>query len=424
MMKRTLLRVCAALACATLTACSPEAAPDAAADVKLPIEPQVAPRREHVREDIYHYWFDLPVGKTANARVRIHRVVRERSPYQPYPTRRAILLLHGDFATFVTNFAPSLGMPPSPAPGLAPYLVEHGVDVWGADRRWTLPGTADDTSDFGEMGLAQELGDISTALAAARATRAVTDGDPGRITLGGFSHGAQLAYAYAAADGRHLSALAPLDSYYDIAPADANLRAQACANEAFEQDAVESGITDSDNGFFVLLGTLARSAPSDPSPLLPPLSNREALLFTVGQTYQFAPFTPRYHLNAPRLDRAGTVSGLRESSEASVAAWFAGAPPHQSMREAAELDEIWCGSGARPELSRVQVPVFYLGAAGGFGDYGLYSTTRVASKDVRTHVVRRFDPARIAEDFGHGDLLYAEDAPRLAWEPLLRWLLR
>ncbi|MFP2927472.1 hypothetical protein ACLESO_20200 [Pyxidicoccus sp. 3LG] len=155
--------------------------------------------------DVYHYQFDLRVGSTPNAVVRVHRVVRERSPWRPRPTAHAMMLLHGDFANFVTNFVPALGSPASSAPGLAPYLASQGIDAWGVDRRWTLPSAEGDISDLGEMGVDQELGDIAVALAFARATRGLTDRDAGRIVLGGFSHGGELAYAYAAADGRHVS---------------------------------------------------------------------------------------------------------------------------------------------------------------------------------------------------------------------------
>jgi len=381
--------------------------------------------REHVTGDIYHYQFEIRVGSTPNARLRIHRVVRELSPWRPRPTAHAVMLLHGDFANFVTNFVPTLGNPASSASGLAPYLVSRGVDTWGLDRRWTIPTADGDISDMGEMGVTQELKDIATALAFARLTRTVTDGDAGRIVLGGFSHGGELTYAYAAADGRHLSALAVLDIYYDIAPEDADLQAFACANAAAERDALAQGVTDSDNSFFIAVGQADRSAPDDPSDLFgPPFTNRGALFWTVGLTYLFAPYTPFYHLSSPVLDADGNVIALRESSEDAVSAWFAGSPPHQSMREAADLDGIWCADSPRPELANIRIPLFYLGAGGGFGDHGLYSTTQVSSRDVTTRVIHRFGPARVAEDFGHGDLLFAADAQRLAWKPLADWLLR
>lgn len=380
--------------------------------------------REHVTADIYHYQFDIRVGSTPNARVRIHRVVREIAPWRPRRTSHAVMLLHGDFANFVTNFVPTRGHPASSASGLAPYLVARGIDTWGVDRRWTLPGADGDISDLGEMGVSQELGDISVALAFARATRGLTDGDAGRIVLGGFSHGAQLAYAYAAADGRHVSALAALDIYYDIAPEDADLRALACANASAGRDALAQGVTDSSNSLFITAGELARSTPDEISPLFPSYTNRGVLLTLAGLTWWLAPYTPVYHLSAPLLDAEGNVSELHESSEDVVSAWFASAPPHQSMRETVELDEIWCGTSPRPSLANIRVPLFYLGAAGGFGDHGLYSTTQVSSSDVTTLVVRRFGPERVAEDFGHGDLLFAADAPTLAWKPLATWLLR
>jgi len=382
-----------------------------------------AVQREQVSGDIYHYTFDIRVGSAPNARLRIHRVVRERAPGLPRPSSHAILLLHGDFATFVTNFLPGKGTPASSAPGLAPYLAAAGVDTWGLDRRWTLPGTNDDVSDFGDMGVDQELGDVAAALAFARATRLVTDGDGGRITLGGFSHGAELTYAYAAGDGRHVSAIAPIDIYYDLAPADAALRDFACANAATESAALAAGQTDQKNQFFIDLGVADRQDPDGDSQYFP-TSNRGALFWFLGLTYQFAPYTPLYHLAAPVLDSAGNAVGLSATSEDAASAWLAGAPPHSSMREQAELDAIWCGQTPRAPLANIRVPLYYLGAAGAFGAHGLYSTTQVSSTDVTTHVVQRLGDARQGEDVGHGDLLYGKDADKLAWKGLAGWLLR
>src|SRR5512139_1519231 len=129
--------------------------------------------REHVTADIYHYELILPVGDAPNAALRIHRVVREVAPYVPRHTKDAVMMLHGDFSTFVTNFVPVLGEPASPVAGLAPYLAAQDLDVWGVDRRWTLPGATDDVSDFATMGLAQEIDDTRTALAFARSVRAL-----------------------------------------------------------------------------------------------------------------------------------------------------------------------------------------------------------------------------------------------------------
>jgi len=68
------------------------------------------------------------------------------------------------------------------------------------------------------------------------------------------------------------------------------------------------------------------------------------------------------------------------------------------------------------------VPVLYVGAGGGFGDFGLYTTTLLGSTDVQTHIVQlQPDPARLF-DFGHADLFNATDAPSLVWQPILDWL--
>jgi hypothetical protein len=389
--------------------------------------------RQPLGGGLAHYRVRLRVGDGPNAELALHRVVAERAPWRPRAVPKAVMLLHGDFSSFASNFLPAVASPPSDAPGLARYLAGRGLDVWGVDRRWTqAPADGADLSDFADMGLAQELADIDTALTAARALRLADGSGGGRMALAGFSRGGQLAYLFASQDAarpawrRQIKALVPIDVYAEIAPLDEDLRLTACASRDFERQLLSDGVVDSENSFIIGVGQLALTDPDGASPYFPDATNRQALLTSVAQTYLFVPFTPLYHLAAGLFDEAGQVTGLTQSSESRIGAWWAAATPHQSMREFAESDAMWCGEPPLPvdaPLSRIKVPVYYLGAAGGFGDHGLYSTTRVASTDVTTLVVRRFAVEREAEDFGHADLLFATDAPALAWAPLVTWLL-
>ncbi|HEU4536574.1 MAG TPA: hypothetical protein VFS00_20760, partial [Polyangiaceae bacterium] len=355
--------------------------------------------RESLGGDVYHETFTFTLDARPNAKLRLHRVVREKAPWVPRATRGGAMLMHGDFSSFAGNFAPSVNAPGG-AEGLAVWLAREGFDVWGLDRRWATTPADGDLSDFDAMSVAQELDDVGLALASARALRLASGAGADRLHLLGFSRGGYLAYAYAALEGarpawqRHVKGLVPLDMWAEIAPDDAAARAATCETAAFERDALAQGFVDSENGFFIELGQLALSAPEATSPFtfFGDVTNRGAFLITAAQTYSFFFPTPRYHLAASAIVD-GAPTGLTESSETTIAQWFAHAVPHQSMRESAESDGAQCGDGQGPpgsDLSRISVPLFYVGAAGGYGTHGLYSTIRVASTDVSTLVVQRF----------------------------------
>jgi hypothetical protein len=87
---------------------------------------------------------------------------------------------------------------------------------------------------------------------------------------------------------------------------------------------------------------------------------------------------------------------------------------------------MWCGTAGSPygiHLADITIPVFNLAVAGGFGATSIYSTTLLGSRDVTTLLVRLRPVGQELTDFGHVDLWQARNAARLAWQPLLRWLL-
>ena len=71
-------------------------------------------------------------------------------------------------------------------------------------------------------------------------------------------------------------------------------------------------------------------------------------------------------------------------------------------------------------LAEVKAPVLYVGARGGFGEYGVYSTTLLGSRDVTTHVVTLLPEQPL--DFGHSDLFWADNARTEVWEPIYNWV--
>lgn len=389
--------------------------------------------RRALTGDVVEYSAVVPVGPGPSDRIRIHRVVRERAPFRPRSTRAAVMMLHGDFSTFNSNFVlASLPGAESPGPSLAVHLASNDIDVWGFDRRWALlPADTTDFSSLNDQGFVSAIGDTEQALALARAIRVAGGDGARRFALLGFSSGAVLAYAYAGHETerppglRHVRALVPLDAYYRIGPDHEASRQAACARAGMDQWYLEAGYVESDNSVFTMLAQLSGDAPEDPSPIFGGYTNRGALLALVTQTHLLFDATPWYHLGAGVFD-AGSPTGLRYSPIERISDWFLQAAPFQATREVADYDAIWCGEAPLPvpdRLADIHVPVHAVAAAGGFGELARYTTTQLGSDDVTFSLVRGLPAGEEAEDYGHGDLLFAEDAPELVWEPLASWIL-
>jgi len=73
-------------------------------------------------------------------------------------------------------------------------------------------------------------------------------------------------------------------------------------------------------------------------------------------------------------------------------------------------------------LSDITVPVLYLGAAGGIGEVGVYSTTLLGGNDITVVIPQLRPDEEILLDIGHIDMWTAENADEVFWEPLLDWL--
>jgi hypothetical protein len=104
---------------------------------------------------------------------------------------------------------------------------------------------------------------------------------------------------------------------------------------------------------------------------------------------------------------------------------LAGAAPYQPTRQLADAELVICDEVDVPfddHLDDITNPILYVGAGGGFGDYGIYTTTLLGSTDVTTRVVDLTPPDRRLADFGHADLFLGTDAGLLVWRPILNWI--
>ncbi len=390
--------------------------------------------RTPVVGDVVHYEAVVRLGAGPYDKIGLHRVVRETQPRSPIHTQHSVMLLHGDVSTFETSFlltAHSNAVPAGHA--VAAYLAQHGVDVWGVDRRWTfVPDAAVDFTPLANMGFAVAVDDTRTAMAIARRVRHRTGSGPGRLTLGGWSRGAEISYAVANDEAvrppiqRHVKALMPVDVPIRYAPEDQAWRQAVCNsynNSKLQYDA--GAYADSSGALAKTAATLDVSMPAGPSPIIPGLTNHQVVLVLLTQSYVLADPVPWFHFAAGTFDMFGLPNGLQYSNYEYIRTWFLQAPAHQARLETLDGYALVCESPALPfddNLHLVTVPTFYLGAAGGFSIGGLYGPTLLGSSDVTTHVVQLHPDTDKLVDFGHADLMYAGNAPALAWQRLLSFI--
>lgn len=398
------------------------------------------PERRHLTRDIVEYTFSLKVGPGEHDVIRLHRVVREARPGVPRTVPHSVFMVHGDIWGFDGAFLGSTlsaNVPREQSIGV--FLAGRDVDVWGVDLRWVQ--TPAGTADFGFMkdwNIRTHVGDLAAAIGVARAVRGATGSGPNPVTLLGWSRGGVLAYAYAnaetqlPAESRQVSALIPVDVAFKFNPEHEAQRAAACRRYATSKLQYDAGQSHSNLGLLAqTLGFLAATEPNAASavPGFAGLTNEQAaLLLTTSTHLLFAPNppVPGYHFNAGEFNLLGLPTGLQYTREAYLYDFLQSAAPFQSFAEQVETEAIWCGDIDTPHddhLREISVPVFYVGAEGGFGSFGVDTLGRLGSADKSTHLVRLHTAQERAVEFGHADLFLADNARELVWAPIHNWIV-
>ena len=382
--------------------------------------------------DIVHYRFDVKVGPGKFDVIRLHRIVREKHPYQPIDTVGGVLLLPGGPNYFEAIFmAPLISKVPAWDQSITVFLAKNKVDVWGMDYSWALvPAAQSDFNFMKSWGVARDAQHAEIALALARAIRGATGQSSGLLDVLGFSYGGAVAYSAAGDETQKPRALR---SIRGLISADMPMRFQeqflrdwSCTWRDADQANLDAGIYSDDSGVFdTQLYDLAISAPDDPSPFFPGLTNYLAIEFVGASTWSLNASPIFWHFVAGYLDENGIPTDLRYTDSRVWRDLVGNVPPHFPMQADWDTDALFCGVDVpfAANLQKIAVPILYVGAAGGFGTYGYYTTTLTASTDITKFTVQFQPDDQRMLDFGHGDLFLAKHADKLVWKPILDWIV-
>ena len=382
-------------------------------------------------EDIVHYRYDVVVGTGKFDVIRLHRVVRERHPYQPIRTLDGVLLLAGSPNYFEAMFLEPLISQVVPWDrALAVYLAQSDIDVWGMDYAWALvPAGTTDLSFMKGWGLGKDGQHTEIALSLARLLRGLSGQGFGQLNLLGFSYGGIVGYTIAGEeaqrrrDQRNLKGLIIFDVGMKLK--EQEYRDTYCGFAAADQANLDAGVYNDDTGLFLkALSDLALSAPNDPSDLIPGTTNYQAaLLFGANPALLNGQF---WHFVGGFLDENGIPSGLRFTEDRLWLDILQNIPPHLPVQTDFDVDATFCGKIDMPfddHLGQITLPILLAGAEGGFGQAGVYTTTLTGSKDVTKFIVQRLPDDQRAEDFGHVDTVAGKDAKSHVWKPVLDWIM-
>jgi hypothetical protein len=391
----------------------------------------LATQRQVLVADVAYYQFLVAVGPGPYDKIRVHRVVREQSPHQPMHLSPAIMFFPGEPTYFASLYIePLISKVPARDRSIAIYLAKNNIDVWGMDYRWAL--VPENTTDFGFMkdwNMSRDAEDGQIALSVARSLRGTVLGPAGPLYVSGLSYGAQMTYAVAANDTqrpphlRNVKGIIPLDCGLKF-DSDA-ARAEGCAYRDAAQQTIDSGTYYNDNRSMWQMGQLAITNPQAPSPFDSTVTNYQFALEVAA--FPEDAVIP-WHFAGARF-RNGLPYDLRFTEPR---LWFDileyNEPPYYPVAVDVEGNAVQCDDPGDPaaraaeHLGDITVPILYVGAAGGFGHWGDYTTTLTASQDVTIHIVQMLPDDLQGEDYGHVDLLAARDAPNVVWPRILAWL--
>lgn len=392
--------------------------------------------RRQLTNDVAEYSVTVWIGPQPEDQIGLHRVVREIAPYVPRKTSKSVMLVHGDVWDFQGAFLANGDAPANAS--IAVYLAQQNIDVWGIDLGWTM--VPSETTNLGFMenwGFAHDMRDIGIALGIARTTRTLTGHGHSKMHLLGWSRGAQLGYGYLDGESqmppglRHVAGFIPVDIYLKTNVAE--LRQNACSRLAVANVQMQNGVYANDIGkTAAFAGIQALAAPMEMTPIpdFQPLTNAGVANFLGAATYMIVtpPFVPFYHFAAGAWDDSGLVTDLVLTDSRRFYDFMAKAHPYQPWRELADAEIAVCNDPTIADvpfddhLSSITNPILYVGAGGGFGADGNYTTTLLGSNDVTTHVVQLVPSEYRLLDVGHGDIFQGTNAQSMFWSTIKDWI--
>lgn len=388
-------------------------------------------QRQVLVENIAYYHFDVSVGPGRYDKISIHRVVKESAPYQPLNLPQAVMFFAGEPTYFATLYIePLIDKKIARDRSIAIYLAQHNIDVWGMDYRWALvPEKTTNFTFMKDWGAERDVQDGEIALTIARIIRGSFLQPAGPMFISGLSYGAQIDYGIASDDlllppaQRNVKGMIPLD----CAVIFKELHAADCTNATQTKATIDNGTYYSDNRSLSQMGALALAHPHGTSPFDPTVDNYEFALEVAE--YPELPEIP-WHFEGGWFDpNTGLPTGLIFTEDR---LWFEllkyNEPPYYPLRidyetAAADCSQSFPDVTFASHMSQINIPIFLVGASGGFGHSSDYNTTLTQSNDVKILIVQALPDGMQASDYGHGDLLTARDADTRVWQPILDWIV-
>ena len=380
-------------------------------------------------EDVVHYRFEVVVGPGKFDMIRLHRIVREKHPWQPVRTITGVLLCPGAPNSFEEIFMePQISRVPDWDQSITAFLAKNNIDVWGMDYRWSLVPAA--TTNFNFMknwGLKRDVDDAKIALSLARLIRGETGQGFGQLHLLGFSYGTYIAYAIGNQETqlphflRNVEGLIPVD-WGIVYAAGSPMRTQLCDLIPPTQALYDAGTYSEDNSGLQQIGDLARSDPDGSSPFADGFTNYQFALF-VGASVSYL---PSWHFVGGVFNDSGITTGLQYTDPWLWIDVIRVVPSYFSVKADLDTDKVSCYDVVAPYdeyLGKITLPILYVGAAGGTGEYGYHALTRTASTDITKFTVQLHPDDERALDFGHADNFTGTNAETLVWKPILDWLV-
>jgi len=390
--------------------------------------------REQFPDGIAHYQIDVRVGRSEYDVVRLHRVVRERKPYKPVRTDGAVFMTHGANLNFESIFLRAGAVEPGPSDSVALNLAANDIDVWGIDFGWTrVPAETTDFAFMQNWGVERDAKHTLKAMSLARVLRGLTGQGFGRMNLLGYSYGVAVIYAAAGRETqqprhwRDIKGLIPVDGAMKYSGPNEASRLEVCEEKGDIAEAIAAGVYQDSGGLTAgLLSSLATSAPQDPSPIFPGLTNFQApLLFGANSYLLIRPRAPFWHFVAGTTDASGLPDGLLYGDADRWIRFLGNLSAHMPNLARFESAATICDEDSLridDFLTQISVPIYYLGAGGAFGDFGDYTSTLTASSDITNQTVS-LQPDELRNiDYGHADLFLATNADVQAWAAMRAWL--